>query len=68
MFAPTNPDLANILGDTSLDVEILFLYFVDSVFFQICRFPDFPNLALAGLGPGWARLEPSGPNNLDFLL
>ena len=43
--------------------------------FWISKSPDFQNLArprlrlaLAELGPGQARLEPSGPTNVDFLL
>ena len=36
--------------------------------FWIFRFPDFQNLGQAGLGLGQARLEPSGPKNVDFLL
>ena len=35
--------------------------------FWISRFPDFQNLDRARLGLGWARLEPSGPQNVDFL-
>ena len=36
--------------------------------FWISRFPDFQNLVRARLGPGRARLEPSGPKHVDFLL
>ena len=54
-FVPTNPDLADILGDTDFDFEnFCFLDFWGS---QISR-----NLAWAQLGPAWARLGPGlGP-------
>ena len=60
---PAHPDLVDILGRTDLDFENL--YFFDSLDpkfldFQVPRFPKS--------GPGQARLEPSGPKNLDFLL
>ena len=58
-FFPTNPDLANILGDTEFDFDILFL---DSFGSRISRIPDswisrFLDLgtrfmARAGCGPG----------------
>ena len=35
--------------------------------FWIFRFPDFQNLARAWVGAGWARLEASGPKNIDCL-
>ena len=38
LFFPTNPDLANILGDTDFDFENI--YFWD--FFSIPNFPDVP--------------------------
>ena len=38
LFFPTNPDLANILGDTDFDFENL--YFLDIVESQISGFPD----------------------------
>ena len=44
-FFPTNPDLANILGDTDFDFENFHFDFFGS---QISRFPE----AWAGLGPG----------------
>ena len=45
-FFPTNPDLADILGDTDFD----FLYFWDFLGFQIPRFPGsrFPDAAACG--------------------
>ena len=57
LFFPTNPDLANILGRTDLNFEILtFFHFLDPKFldFQVPRFPKF-GLGRAGLGPwaGW---------------
>ena len=64
---PTNPDLANILGRTDLDFENFFFFIVCTPNFWISRFPDFQNLAWAGLGLGEARLEPSGPTNVDFI-
>ena len=63
-FFPTNPDLADILGDTDFDFEnFYFLFFFGS---QISRFPGprFPNFQKSGLGPAWAHLGPSG--GLDF--
>ena len=49
-FFPTNPDLADILGDTDFDFENF--YFLDFLGSQLG--PDF--------GPAWARLGPGlGP-------
>ena len=59
VFFPTNPHLADILGD----MVSHFCWILNS---WIYRFPDFQNLVQAGLGPGWAGLEPSGPNKFDF--
>ena len=57
-FFPTNPDLADILGDTDFDFEIFF----DPKFpdFQV---PDFQKSGLGQAGPiGWARWAPwAGP-------
>ena len=66
-FVPTNPDLADILGDTDFDFEICsldFLILFSPLFFrsqisrlpgsQISRFPD------RGLGQAWAGLGPAG--------
>ena len=65
---PANPDLADILGRTDLDFEIfLFMDFLEPRFLD-CQVPDFQNLTLRGLWPGWAGLEPSGPKNVDFKL
>ena len=52
---PTNPDLADILGRTDLDVEnFYFSVLLDSEFldFQVPRFPDFQK---SGLGQAWAE-------------
>ena len=65
---PANPDLADILGRTDFDFENFHFDIFWIPNFWIFRFPDFQNLAQAGLGPGQARLEPSGPKNVDFLL
>ena len=49
-FFPTNPDLADILGDTDFDFEIV--YILDFVWipnFQISRF-QIPNFQKSGLG------------------
>ena len=56
---PANPDLADILGDMDLDLDNS--NFLDSkvLDFQVPRFPKS--------GPGWDRLESSGPKNVDFL-
>ena len=74
-FFPTNPDLADILGRTDLDFEnFYFFYFLDpkSLDFQVPRFPKSgPGQAWAGPGQAWAgpaRLGPSGPKKVDFLL
>ena len=67
LFFPTNPDLANILGDTDFDFDILFLISLDPKFpdFQVPDFQISRNLAWAKLGPGRAgpRLGPgrAGP-------
>ena len=60
---PTNPDLADILGDMDFDFDNdNFLYLFG---FQISksRFPDFQNVAWAGLGLG--RAGPSQAWALD---
>ena len=63
LFFPTNPDLADILGDMDLDFENFhFCYFLDSKFLDF-QVPIFPKSGL-----GWAGLEPSGSTNVDFLL
>ena len=56
-FIPTNPDLADILGDTDFDFEIFLApKFPD---FQV---PDIANFQKSGLGPAWDRLGPGlGP-------
>ena len=56
-FFPTNPDLADILGDTDFDFEnFIFLDVLDS------KFPDFqvPDFQKSGLGRAWA-LGRAGP-------
>ena len=71
IFFPTNPDLADTLGDTDFDFEnFYFLLFLDPKFpdFQV---PDFQKSDLGpglGLGPGWApRLGPlAGPGWAPF--
>ena len=54
MIFPTNPDLADVLGDTDFDFDI-FLIFWDPKFpdFQVPGFQISRNLAWARLGP-WA--------------
>ena len=50
-FFPTNPDLANILGRTDLNVKNFYVFhFLDLKFldFQVPRFPK------SGLGRAWA--------------
>ena len=63
IFVPTNPDLADILGRTDLNFEnfTFFVFWISD--FWIFRFPDFQNLAWAGLGPwaGWALGGRVGP-------
>ena len=66
-FFPTNPDLADSLGRTELDFDNFIFYIIWTPNIWMSRFPDFQNLAQAGLGPGWVRLEPSGPKHVDFL-
>ena len=53
-FFPTNPDLADILGDMDSDFENF--YFLDFFGSQISRFPvpRFPNFQKSGLGQAWA--------------
>ena len=52
-FFPTNPDLANILGDTDFDFE--------NFHFFIFWFPDFQTGPGLGLGRAWAGLGRAGP-------
>ena len=65
-FFPTNPDLADILGDTDFDFENLYFgILLDPKFpdFQVLDFQISRNLAWASLGPlrAWAfRAEPLG--------
>ena len=48
-FFPTNPDLADILGDMDFDFENFY-------------FLDFLGSQISGLGPAWAQLGPGlGP-------
>ena len=54
-FFPTNPDLADILGDTDFDFENLYFSdFLDPRFldFQIPAFPD-SRLSSSYICPGW---------------
>ena len=65
-FFPTNPDLAEILGDTDLNFENFHFLFFWIPNFQISRsqISKFPEIWLgpSGLGPAWARLGPGlGP-------
>ena len=57
IFFPTNPDLADILGRTDLDLEkfLFFIFWIPN--FWISRSPDFQNLApgQAWEWPGQAR-------------
>ena len=63
---PANPNLANILGRRIWILGIpFFICWLPN--FWTSKFPDFQNLARAGLGPGQAGLSPSGPKNADFL-
>ena len=64
---PTDPDLDVILGRTDFDFEF-FLLICWTPNFWISMSPDLQNLARARLGLGQAKLEPSGPENVDFLL
>ena len=66
-FFPTNPDLANILGDADFYFDILCLYFLRSQFsrfqipgFQIPGFPDFQVPGTWNQLPGYGRLRPGG--------
>ena len=64
---PIHPDLADILGRTDLDFENF--HFFDLLASKTSGFPGSrisKNLVQAGLGPGQAKLEPSGPKNVDF--
>ena len=54
-FVPTNPDLADILGDADFDFENLYVSdFLDPRFldFQIPGFPD-SRLSSSYICPGW---------------
>ena len=54
-FVPTNPDLADILGDTDFDFENVYVWdFLDPTIpeFQVPDFQISRNLAWAQLGPG----------------
>ena len=59
-FFPTNPDLADILGDTDFDFDFENFYFWDFLGipnFQISRsqISKFPEICPGpGLGPAWA--------------
>ncbi|MEC8039013.1 MAG: hypothetical protein VX152_12075 [Pseudomonadota bacterium] len=55
-FVPTNPDLADILGDMDFDFGFLFLSFWDPKF-QDFQVPDFQK---SGLGRAWAGLGLGG--------
>ena len=58
-FFPTDPDIADILGDTDFDFENLyFLNFWDPKFpdFHFPRFPDSQTEAWARPGPDLGRL------------
>ena len=50
VFFPTDPDLADIFGRMDLDFICFCFFWIPN--FWISRFPDFQNLAWAGLGPG----------------
>ena len=55
LFFSTNPDLADILGDTDFDFEnLIFFRFLDPRFldFQIAGFPD-SRLSSSYVCPGW---------------
>ena len=55
IFAPTDPDLADILGRTDLNFE-KFVFFISwTPTFWISRSPDFQDLAWAGLRLGLGR-------------
>ena len=43
---PTNPDLADILGDMDFDFENVYFF-------------DFAGSQISGLGPAWAQLGPT---------
>ena len=66
-FFPTNPELADILGDTDFDFEIFFLLFLDPKFpdFQVPDFKISRNLSWAqlrpSLGPAWTPSDGPGP-------
>ena len=80
MIFPTNPDLADILGDTDFDFDNFhFLDFLDPEFpdlqvpgFQNSQISWFPALLIQGcqlacLMGNWPE-KPSGPQHVDFLL
>ena len=70
IFVPTNPDLADILGDTDFDFENLYFFGFWGIphfqisRFQISKFPEIwpgPGLGPALAGPGLG-LGPEGPS------
>ena len=54
-FFPTDPDLADILGDTDFDFDNFLLIFLDPIFldFQIPGFPDSRLSSIFGIWQGW---------------
>ena len=58
VFFPTNPDLADILGDTDFDLRIFVFLICWIPDFQIPEFPDFQILGSWNQVPGygWLRL------------
>ena len=78
-FFPTNPDLADILGDTDFDFDNVVFGFFGIQNFQISRFQisKVPEIWLGGLGragpglgqagPSLAGLGPGGPSGAGRL-
>ena len=60
---PANPDLADILGRTDFDFEIVFFDLLGS---KISKFPGprFPNFQKSGLGPAWAPDAAAGAGRI----
>ena len=55
-FFPTDPDLADILGNTDFDFDdVYFLEFVESQNFRFAA-SRFSNFQKSGLGQAWVRL------------
>ena len=65
-FVPTNPDLADILGDMDFGFDNFYSFVFLDPKFEISRFPGprFPNFQKSGLGQAWALAQISGHSEI----